>query len=331
MSRTRTWIAATALVSAVMAGLIAWRLPPGTDCGRLVVLAEASFSSPYGPGPELARVFESQVGCQAELVDAGDAGLMVEKLKLLDPDVIMGVDQLSLSLFNSNEFVLIDAERPSDWPAVGGFQPYNWAPLAFVGKRSSIPENLRGLADLVSERVPDGSLALQDPRTSSPGLQLFFWVLDEFGVDKGFDFLNKLKTKTHSVSPSWSKAYGMMSAGQAPLAFSYITSPVYHQLEEKSDDFAALVFSDAPHPIQVEYLGQRRSTGLADAWVRLVFSVEGQGIIMRRNYMLPVRAGVANAPPWSGLQLPPRRVWRELDRLLAERRDLLKRWESIGP
>ena len=62
----------------------------------LRVYAYSSFVDAYGPGPILAREFEKQTGVAVDFVDAGDAGLLMSRLKL-DPkpvDLVVGLDQL---------------------------------------------------------------------------------------------------------------------------------------------------------------------------------------------------------------------------------------------
>ncbi len=61
----------------------------------------------------------------------------------------------------------------------------------------------------------------------------------------------KLAAKTVTVTKGWSEAYGLFLKGESDLVLSYTTSPAYHIIEEKKDNYAAANFSEG-HYLQVE-------------------------------------------------------------------------------
>ena len=62
----------------------------------LVVYAYTSFTAAWGPGPTLAKNFETQCQCHVNLVAAGDGGALLGRLKLegetTEADVVIGFD-----------------------------------------------------------------------------------------------------------------------------------------------------------------------------------------------------------------------------------------------
>ena len=60
----------------------------------------------------------------------------------------------------------------------------------------------------------------------------------------------KLAAKTVTVTKGWSEAYGLFLKGKATV-LSYTTSPAYHMIEEKKDNYAAANFAEG-HYLQVE-------------------------------------------------------------------------------
>ncbi len=54
-----------------------------------------------------------------------------------------------------------------------------------------------------------------------------------------------------TVTKGWSEAYGLFLKGESDLVLSYTTSPAYHIIEEKKDNYAAANFSEG-HYLQVE-------------------------------------------------------------------------------
>ena len=300
--------------------------------GSLKVMTYSSFMNAWGPGPEIAKRYREKTGVQIEFQDAGDAGLILEKLKLFPVDVVIGLDQFSLDLARKKaEWRSIERktdERGFPWNEPE-FVAYDWAPITFVYRKGEIepPKNLR---DLLDPRFA-GTIALEDPRTSGPGLQFLMWVLGEMGEEKGFEFLAQLKPNIHSVSPSWSTAYGAFKDKRAKLVLSYMTSPIYHLIEEKSDIYAAAVLEDGHQP-QIEFAGvpvSCRNCTEADKFVRFVLEPETQKQIMTKNYMLPVESATTAGTPFA--DLPPFSTRQRLSKdLLARRPELFEAWRKLG-
>ena len=322
-------VAFTLLLAAMLTFYVWGGRSAPTDERVVRVLAYSSFISAWGPGPEIAKRFEAKTGIQVRLQDGEDAGLLLRKLELFPSDVVVGLDQ----------FALAEARRARKWKKIGtsgipfshdDFMAFDWAPVAFIYRRGEISPPT-SLDDLLDPRFKN-AIALPDPRTSSPGLQFFLWVLNEKGVSKGFEFLEKLKPNIHTIGPSWSAAYGVFQDKQAKLALSYSTSPVYHSVNEKDESYAAAEFSSG-HPIQIEYAGIPEncvSCDFAQQFVAFLAEPEIQRLIMEKNYMLPVAEDVVQSTPFA---LVPNLKKKELtlaEDLLANREALLKRWQKLG-
>lgn len=295
------------------------------------VLSYSGFVNSWGPGPEIAMKFFEATGMNVELHDGGDAGLLLKKLDLFPADVVIGFDQANLP----------EAEATRAWRDInpgnalgapwskGRFVAFDWSPMAFIYRQGEV-EPPRSLGDLTDERFR-GSIVLQDPRTSTPGLQFLLWVLDEMGMDEGFEFLKRLKPNIHSVSSGWSTAYGIFKKGQAKLAFSYLTSPTYHWLEEKDRRYQAATFSSG-HPVQIEFVAVPESCENcegAEGFARFLLKPEIQEFIMNRNFMFPV---VESAKAGEFLKLPSVRT---LDpdlqiELMRKKNEIFARWRDLG-
>lgn len=296
------------------------------------VLSYSAFVNSWGPGPEIAQRFEKEFGIPVDLQDAGDAGLILKKLELFPADVAVGLDQLTLA----------QAREERKWKPVDlgtdtievrwkekDFLPFDWGPMTFVYRKGEI-EPPHSFADLLQDKYR-GKIALEDPRTSTPGLQFLFWVLDVNGVDAGFDYLNLLKPNIHSVSGSWSAAYGLFTKKQAALAFSYLTSPIYHWTEEKDESYQAAVFEEG-HPVQIEYAGVPQSCKNCEGgrqFALFLLRPEIQKLIMEKNYMMPVRESVAKGTLFEKLPKVKIHEWKNLPDLIKNRESLLERWRKL--
>lgn len=69
--------------------------------------------------------------------------------------------------------------------------------------------------------------------------------------DKTPEAWQKLAAKTVTVTKGWSEAYGLFLKGESDLVLSYTTSPAYHIIAEKKDNYAAANFAEG-HYLQVE-------------------------------------------------------------------------------
>ncbi|MCB0392963.1 MAG: thiamine ABC transporter substrate-binding protein [Bdellovibrionales bacterium] len=263
------------------------------DC-QMEVFTYSSFSSSWGAGPKLAEEFQKSHKCNISFVDAGSSLQILERLKWAEganqsPDLVLGIDQLYLSSAKKNhkwqkvEFSYDVDPSISNWKDESGLIPIDWSPMGFVKKKDSpAPKNLKELA------LPEwkGKYSIISPRLSSVGVELWNWI-----ATLSEDEIKAIKSNAHSIVDSWSISYGLMKQGQTQLAFSYLTSPIYHQVEEKSDEFEFVVFESA-HPFQVEFAGvpeNAPNSEMARAFLEFVVSESGQRILMNSNYMLPAR------------------------------------------
>ena len=145
------------------------------------------------------------------------------------------------------------------------------------------------------EGDPEQKIAIQDPRTSTPGLGLLLWVKSVYG-DKAGDAWAKLKGRVLTVTPGWSEAYGLFTKGEAPMVLSYTTSPAYHMVAESSERYQAAAFEDG-HYLQIEGAGIT-TTGvknpLSEKFIAFMTGPGFQDVIPETNWMFP--AGKTDKP-----------------------------------
>jgi thiamine transport system substrate-binding protein len=264
---------------------------------KLRLLTYATFVSQQGPGPTLIGEFEKQCGCKVEVTAVRDAGLLLERMKMGRFDVVIGLDQLMLddarkeSAWQSLEIENVEWAEPAGAFADSEFVPFDWSPMAFVYQSDGkpLPDHFD---DLLKPEFKN-QFALQDPRASSPGLQFVNWVL-ALKSDKAVDFFQAFEANVHSVSPSWSFAYGLFKKGQARFVFSYLTSLAYHWATENDRSYKVVSFPEG-HPVQVEFAAvpqNCRQCELGAEFVQHMVQPASQRAIMEKNFMLPALKGV---------------------------------------
>ena len=309
-----------------------------SDAKVIKVLSYSSFLASWGPGPEIAKLFKEQTGIEVVYQDADDAGLLLTKLELFPSDVVLGLDWITVSeaktkfswkAHNVKQQGAVRFSEPIfDDPQ---FLAFDWAPLTFIYRKGET-DPPKSLDDLLHPRFK-GQISLQDPRTSAPGLLFLYWLVALKGEDGAFEFLNQLRSNIRSVSPSWSTAYGLFQKGEAKLVFSYLTSPVYHWVNEKDLRYQAAELSDK-HIYQAELAGipgTCQNCEAAHMFLDFLNSELAQQILMNKNVMYPVHekivptdvAGFHRLPAVSLLQVD------SLRELTNKKKQLVERWKEL--
>jgi thiamine transport system substrate-binding protein len=132
------------------------------------------------------------------------------------------------------------------------FLPFDYGHFAVVYDSEKMTAPPASLDDLVNGDAAQ-KIILQDPRSSTPGLGFLLWMKSVYG-DKAADAWAKLKPRILTTTPGWSEAYGLFTKGEAPMVFSYVTSPAYHIEVEKTERYKAAAFKEG-HYLQVEVAG----------------------------------------------------------------------------
>ncbi|MEK6629031.1 MAG: thiamine ABC transporter substrate-binding protein [Bdellovibrionota bacterium] len=282
---------------------------------KVHVYASSSFVAKWGPGPILKEIFEKQNIFKVEFIEISDMAMTIQKINFENEsslaDVILGIDQFDMVRV-ANKIKWRDIERSTTINFVNNvkpvasekaFVPYDWAPMSFIARRDE-KNNINSLKDLLNPEL-QGKIALQDPRTSSPGLQFLVWVFESYSPEEALRYLKQMARQAHSFSPSWSASYGLFKNNQADFVFSYVTSPIYHLLEEKDDQYLSIETQEAL-PMQVEFAGipsTCKNCEAAEMFVNFLLSAEAQKIIMSKNYMLPVIEHVKEATPFDAIKI----------------------------
>ncbi|CDZ39899.1 thiamine ABC transporter substrate binding subunit [Neorhizobium galegae] len=262
----------------------------------LTVYTYESFISDWGPGPKVKEAFEKTCACRLNFVAVADGVALLTRLKLegpgTDADIALGLDTNLISeakatgLFEPHGLGASGAKVPGSY-SDDTFIPYDYGHFAVVYDSQAIKNPPKSLKELV-EGDPAQKIAIEDPRTSTPGLGLLLWVKSVYG-DQAPEAWAKLRKRVLTVTPGWSEAYGLFTKGEVPMVFSYTTSPAYHMVEEKTDRYQAASFSEG-HYIQIEVAGMLKGAkdkDLAKQFLKFMVSPAFQDVIPTTNWMMP--------------------------------------------
>ncbi|MDN4127769.1 thiamine ABC transporter substrate binding subunit [Pantoea ananatis] len=289
----------------------------------LTVYTYDAFSADWGPGPAVKKAFEAQCGCELKFVALEDGVSLLNRVRMegknTKADVVLGLDNNLLQaaqqtgLFSKSDVDTRELQVPGGWKDTT-FVPFDYGYFAFVYNKNTLKNPPTSLKELV-ESPEKWRVIYEDPRTSTPGLGLLLWMQKVYG-DNAPEAWQKLAKKTVTVTKGWSEAYGLFLKGESDLVLSYTTSPAYHIIEEKKDNYAAASFAEGNY-LQVEVaarLANSKQPKLAEQFMQFMVTPAFQNTIPTGNWMYPViktdlPAGFASlSVPKTTLQFSPEEV-----------------------
>ncbi|MDD7201496.1 MAG: thiamine ABC transporter substrate binding subunit [Sphaerochaetaceae bacterium] len=311
------------------------------DESGVTVYATSSFCGDWGPGPKLAKEFEAKTGIKVNLVDAGSTGEMLTRLiaekEAPVADVVMGIsDNLAPRIYDAGILASYDAPALKEIPDFLEFDPqdrllpYDYGNFAFVYDSEKLaPEDIpHSLDDLLDPKYAK-KVILIDPRTSAVGMGLLEWTIEVYGEDHWLDWWKQMEPNTLTIASGWSSGYGLFTEGEAPLAISYTTSPVYHVMFDKTTRYQALIF-DEGHNTTVEGLGLIKGAKHQAAGKSLIDFVltDAQLDIAETDSMYPANASVKLPDAFDYAPKPEKNLFMDADVLAKKQNEWLDAWEK---
>jgi len=303
---------------------------------KLTIYTYDSFTSEWGPGPQIEKAFEAECGCDVQFVAVADGVALLNRLKLegasTRADIVLGLDTnltaeaKATGLFAPAGIDTSAVKVPGGW-SDEVFVPYDYAPFAVIYDSEKLQDPPKSLRELV-EGDPNEKIVLQDPRTSTPGLGLVLWVRSVYG-DKAPEAWAKLRNRVLTVTPGWSEAYGLFTKGEAPMVLSYTTSPAYHMVAENTDRYKAAPFEEG-HYLQIEVAGMTTTGAKNPLSAKFMAFMTGPGfqdVIPETNWMLPAgRTEKPLNPVFGKLVEPSRTLLFPADDVARNRKAWVDEW-----
>ncbi len=302
----------------------------------LTVYTYESFTSEWGPGAKIEAAFEKSCDCDLQYVAVADGVAMLNRIKLegkdTKADVVLGLDTnltdeaRALGVFGAHGVDVARAKVPGGWRDAE-FLPFDYGHFAVIYDTETMKVPPTSLDELVNGD-PAQKIILQDPRASTPGLGFLLWMKSVYG-DKAGEAWAKLKPRILTVTPGWSEAYGLFTKGEAPMVFSYVTSPAYHMVAENSERYQAAAFSEG-HYLQIEVAGRIEDSpekALAQTFLDFMLTPAFQNEIPTANWMLPAGEITTALPDTFGkLVKPQKTLLFTPEEVSANRRAWINEW-----
>jgi thiamine transport system substrate-binding protein len=307
----------------------------------LTVYTYESFVAEWGPGPKVKANFESHCDCTLDFVALADGVAMLNRLKLegaaTKADVVLGLDTnltaeaTATGLFGPHGADVKRAKVPGGWSDLT-FLPFDYGHFAIVYDTDKMKNPPKSLDELVNGD-PTQKLILQDPRSSTPGLGFLLWMKSVYG-DKAPEAWAKLKPRILTTTPGWSEAYGLFTKGEAPMVFSYVTSPAYHMVAENTQRYQAAEMKDG-HYLQIEVAGLIEASpekALAQKFMTFMLTPDFQNDIATTNWMMPAgETNVALPDAFNKIVVPAKTLMFSADEVSQNRRAWINEWlKAVG-
>lgn len=312
---------------------------PALAADKLTIYTYESFTSEWGPGPQVKKAFEAECGCEVDFVSVADGVALLNRVKLegasTKADIVLGLDTnltaeaKATGLFSPSGADLANVQVPGGW-SDDRFVPYDYGYFAVIYNTETLKNPPKSLKELVDGDANE-KIAIQDPRTSTPGLGLLLWVKAAYG-DQAPQAWAKLKNRVLTVTPGWSEAYGLFTKGEAPMVLSYTTSPAYHMIAEKTDKYQASPFAEGNY-LQVEVAGittTGSSNPLAKKFMEFMVSPAFQDTIPETNWMFPAgKTGKPLDPAFDKLVKPTNTLAISAEDIAANRKAWVDEWLGV--
>ncbi len=280
----------------------------------LTVMTHDSFAV----SDNVIQAFEQANNVKVTFVKGGDAGEMLNKAILSKSaplaDVLYGVDNTLLSEaldagiyepYASPALKNIPAEFQLDssnqaLPVDHGYVCVVYDKAYFSAHNLSAPQSLEDL----TKSEYKGLLVMENPATSSPGLDFLLATIKHFGDQNYIGYWKQLRANGLVVVDGWETAYytnftGGSGQGTQALVVSYATDPAYEVMSASTPiaeaSVAAVVGPDTCFH-QIEFVGILKGTqhlALAQKFVDFMLSASFQTDVPGQMAVYPVASNIS--------------------------------------
>ena len=275
--------------------LLAGCAPADQAATKVTLVAHDSFAI----SDESIAEFQEESGFELEIIRAGDAGSLTNRLVLTKDspiaDVVFGIDNTFMGVAEQNS--IIEGQLvPVDYADVC----FNYDRVWFEERGITPPGSWRDLA----KPAYNSLTVVTNPLSSSPGLAFLATTVAAFG-EPGFEqYWRELRDNSVRVASGWEEAYftefsGSSGNGQYPIVLSYSSSPAAEIREDGKSQTVSLLDECFR---QTEYIGELAGAANPDgakALIEFLLSESFQNTMPGLMYVYPVNESASIPDEWA--------------------------------
>ena len=283
------------LLLAGLSLLLAGCAPADQAATKVTLVAHDSFAI----SDESIAEFQEASGFELEIIRAGDAGSLTNRLVLTKDsaiaDVVFGIDNTFRGIADENGIVEGDLV-PVDYADVC----FNYDRLWFEKRGITPPVSWRDL----TKPAYNSLTVVTNPLSSSPGLAFLATTVASFGEQSFEQYWRELRDNGVMVASGWEEAYftyfsGSSGNGEYPIVLSYSSSPAAEIREDGKSQTAALLDECFRQTEFVGTLAGAENPEGAKALVEFLLSESFQSTMPGLMYVYPVNEKAVIPSEWS--------------------------------
>jgi thiamine transport system substrate-binding protein len=313
---------------ALLAGsslLLAGCAPADQAATKVTLVAHDSFAI----SDESIAQFQEASGFELEIVRAGDAGSLTNRLVLTKDspiaDVVFGIDNTFRGIADENG--IIEGELvPVDYADVC----FNYDRLWFEERNITPPASWRDL----TKPSYNSLTVVTNPLSSSPGLAFLSTTVAAFGEPAFEQYWKELRDNGVMVASGWEEAYftyfsGSSGNGEYPIVLSYSSSPAAEIRDDGKSQTAALLDECFRQTEFVGTLAGASNPEGAKALVEFLLSESFQNTMPGLMYVYPVNEKAVIPAEWSKFGPAARSTIGEDLSIATHREKWQTKWSAI--
>ena len=275
--------------------LLAGCAPADQAATKVTLVAHDSFAI----SDESIAQFQEASGFELEIVRAGDAGSLTNRLVLTKDspiaDVVFGIDNTFRGVADENG--IIEGELVAvDYADVC----FNYDRLWFEKRGITAPASWRDL----TEPAYNSLTVVTNPLSSSPGLAFLATTVAAFGEQSFEQYWKELRDNGLMVASGWEEAYftyfsGSSGNGEYPIVLSYSSSPAAEIREDGKSQTAALLDECFRQTEFVGTLAKAKNPEGAKALVEFLLSESFQNTMPALMYVYPMNEKAVIPAEWA--------------------------------
>jgi thiamine transport system substrate-binding protein len=268
--------------------------PADQAATKVTLVAHDSFAI----SDESIAQFQEASGFELEIIRAGDAGSLTNRLVLTEgapiADVVFGIDNTFRGIADENGIIEGDLV-PVDYADVC----FNYDRVWFEERGITPPASWRDLT-----RPAFNSLTVvTNPLSSSPGLAFLASTVAAFGEPAFEQYWKELRDNGVMVASGWEEAYftyfsGSSGNGEYPIVLSYSSSPAAEIREDGKSQTAALLDECFRQTEFIGTLAGSKNPDGAKALVEFLLSESFQNTMPGLMYVYPVNESASIPAEW---------------------------------